>query len=209
MSRALIQIAGFSLIVLASGAQAEIISLVGDKDCFGIPGCAVSVPADGTRYVADLGGSLIPLTADYRTAGDPAFTDHFGVLGGFSYVHTYVLSEIPLTAKLFIQIAGIHDTARDIYDVKVDTVSVGQIPVQTEIENDARVVTYSFDVPLNLLDGSNAVSLTGTAGDAYIVNFSELRINAQDAAAPEPGTATLLGLGIAGLWGYGRRRRAA
>src|SRR5215472_14392036 len=72
--------------VLVNPLHADVISLLGDKDCFGVPG-ATSCPA-GSLFVTDLGGTFF---ADYRTPTDPAFTDIWSTPGGVSYTHMYVL----------------------------------------------------------------------------------------------------------------------
>src|SRR5215472_16050812 len=73
-------------LILARPAHADVVSLLGDKDCFGVPGAA-SCPA-GSLFVGDLGGTFF---ADYRTPTDPAFTDIWSTPGGVSYTHMYVL----------------------------------------------------------------------------------------------------------------------
>ena len=63
----------------AAAAQADTISLVGDKDCFGLGGPC----PDGTRWRDDLGGVFF---TSYRTAGDPVFTDEWDSFDSVSYL---------------------------------------------------------------------------------------------------------------------------
>jgi len=72
--------------VLVNPVHAGVISLLGDKDCFGVPG-AISCPA-GSLFVSDLGGTFF---TDYRNPLDPAFTDDWATFGTVSYTHTYAL----------------------------------------------------------------------------------------------------------------------
>lgn len=86
----------------------------------------------------------------------------------------------------------------------VDATVVGQIPINETANNFQEVLLYSFVVPLSLINGSESVSVDSDFGDGFIVNFSELRIE----AVPEPSTALLLASGVIGLAIHGRRRRA-
>ena len=186
--------------------HATVNSLVGDKDGFGLSG-APAVPADGTLWVDNLSGIFF---TDYRDAGEKAsnlFTDWWNAPGGFSFTHTYNLSGLtPTSAELDIQIAGIHDiNETEVYDLLVDGVIVGQIAPNSNSKAYEEVLLYSFDIPLALLDGSNVISLSGTGGDGYDINFSELKIETEASAVPEPATMLLLGIGLTGLAAFKRK----
>jgi hypothetical protein len=91
MKRILFYVGVLILVFAVTGeTNAAIVSLVGDKDGFGIPG-APPVPADGTLWSSGLGGVFF---TDYRDAFDLAnapFTDIWRSPGGFSYSHTYIV----------------------------------------------------------------------------------------------------------------------
>jgi hypothetical protein len=189
-------------------AQAELISLVGDKDGFGVPG-APPVPPNGTLFRDGLGGVFF---RDYRDAFDLAtapFTDIWDAPMSVSYRHTYSLGgEMPLGAILDIQIAGIGDFGTPPYNLLYNGTVIGAIPDRRGIPNAFQeVLLYSFTVPVDLLTGSDAVFFGGTGGDGFIVNFSELRITTEGDVIPEPAALVLLGFGSLGLVGYGWRRR--
>jgi len=194
------------LIGLALDAQATIISLVGDKDGFGLSG-APAVPADGTLWRDGLGGVFF---SDYRDPGDLAnapFTDIWDAPGGFSYSHTYSLGgQTATSVVLDIQIAGIHDiNAGTIYNFYVDGTVVGTIPYNSNQNAFQEVLLYSFNIPVALINGLDAITVSGTGGDGYSINFSELKI--ETSPVPEPTTLLLLGSGLVGLIGFRRKLR--
>jgi hypothetical protein len=191
------------LITVTGNTNAAITSLVGDKDGFGVSG-APAVPANGLGFVSDLGGTFF---TDYRSASDltnAPFTDIWDAPGSFSYTQSYILGGLtPTSAALDIQIAGIHDINQaTAYNLYYNGTSVGVIPSNPDSNNFEEVKLYSFVIPLNLLSGSDQVSLSGTGGDGYIINFSELTI--QTNAVPEPSTMLLLSFGLFGLAGFRR-----
>ncbi len=186
--------------------NATIVNLVGDKDGFGIPG-APAVPANGTNWETGLGGVFF---TDYRDAFDLAnapFTDMWSNPGGFSYEHTYSLGGLtPISATLDIQIAGIHDVnTTDIYNLMFNGVNIGTIPPNFNGNAFQEILLYSYNVSAGLLTGSDAISLSGTGGDGYSINFSELSI--ETTAVPEPATIFLLSCGVLGLAGLRRKSR--
>ena len=192
------------LLAMAMPASADIISLVGDKDGFGLAG-APAVPADGTLWRDGLGGVFF---TDYREPGDLAnapFTDIWAANGGFSYSHSYSLGgQTAISATLDIQIAGIHDiNPGDTYNFFVDGTIVGTIPYNSNENAFQEVKLYSFNIPVALINGLDTINLSGTGGDGYAINFSELRI--ETSAVPEPTTMLLIGLGLMGLAGIRRK----
>jgi hypothetical protein len=183
------------LVMLAArpehAAAVSIVDLVGDKDGFGLPG-APAVPADGTRWATDLGGTFF---TDYRDAGDLAnapFTDIWAGPDTFSYAHNYALGGlVPTSATLAVQIAGIHDiNLGTIYDVVLDGTVIGQIPPNPTANGFQEVKLYNFNVPLGLITGNDSVSVSMTGGDGYSINFSELTIE----AVPEPSSAIVIAI---------------
>ena len=191
------------LLAAVQPADANVVdSLVGDKDGFGLPG-APAVPADGTLWVTDLGGTFF---TDYRDAYDLAnapFTDIWFSQAAISYTHTYSLGGLtPVSAQLSLQIAGIADAANNInrgpWNVFVDGTLVGQIPQNFDANAFQEIKIYSFSVPVALLTGSDSVLLNinvPTLNDGYIINYSELTIT----TIPEPSTLALAVLGTLAL----------
>lgn len=64
--------------------------------------------------------------------------------------------------------------------------------------------TYDIDVAF-LSDGVFGVTVASVFGDFYL-GKSELTIDYNPAPVPEPGTMLLMGVGLAGLAGYSRKR---
>jgi len=181
-------------------AQADTISLVGDKDCFGLGGPC----PDGTLWRDGLGGTFF---TSNRTPGDPLYTDEWASFGSVSYTHSYVLAGIPTSALLDLRIAGIHDILHLVdYHVLFNGVSVGLIPPNGAASAFQEVLTYSFAVPTGLLTGNDVVSWSsGPGGDGYSIDFSQLSV--QTAPVPEPASLLLFGTGLIGLRAWRKRRQ--
>lgn len=190
---------GLGVLFTASAVHADVTSLLGDKDCFGVP-TATTCP-DGSGFVTDLGGALF---TNYQTPGDPSFTDNWTSPGGVSYTHVYALPVSPISATLELRIAGIHDIyLSNPYTVDVNGTAVGTIAPNPDAIAFQEVKTYDFALPVGLLTGSDTVSWSGTALDGYIIDFSQLTVTT---AVPEPGSIVLL-VTAASLVGCLVRRR--
>ena len=186
-----------TLVAPAAGAQT---SLLGDKDCWSL---AATCP-DGSPWQTGLGGTFF---TDYRTAGDPAFTDIWGAPGSVSYTHTYAPAGGATGATLELRVAGMSD-GRGPWNVLFNGTSVGAIPTNNAPGAFEVVLTHVFAIPVALLTGNDLVQLEldpGSAVDGFAIDYSELVVDAS--AVPEPATVALLGVGLAALAGVVRRRR--
>ncbi len=184
-----------------------VVSLVGDKDGFGLPS-APAVPTEGTLWRTDLGGSY---WTDYRDAADLAgapFTDIWAANIAVNYLHTYDLAgATPSGALLSVQFAGVADD-RGPWDVFFNGTLLGQIPTFRGPGEEELIRTLSWNVPVGLLTGSDTVLLninTPEYTDGYSINFSELTIKTAGESAPDAGaTIALLGLGLVAVAGVRR-----
>jgi hypothetical protein len=187
---------------VAPAQAGTIVSLVGDKDCFGLGG---SCP-DGTLWQDDLGGVFF---TSYQTPGDPLFTDTWSANLVPPYTHTYSLAgEIPLGGILAIRFAGIGDVGGP-YDVFFNGFLVGQIPTNAGPNAFQEVKTYAFSVLAGQLTGNDTVLLNINtpvfAGDGYSIDYSELIVRTNP--VPEPASLLLLGTGLIGVVRAARRKR--
>jgi hypothetical protein len=190
----------FLILACASSVEAGTISLVGDKDCFGLGGAC----PDGTRWMTDLGGSFF---SSYQGPGDPLFTDKWSADISPTYTHTYALGTA-VSATLMIRTAGLADF-RGPWDVFFNGVVVGQFATGTGPDSYQEVLTHSFVIPIGLLTGSDTVILainTPSVTDGYSIDYSELTINTTT-SVPDPGSTLLLfGMGVVGLAAWRKRR---
>jgi len=181
------------LALLSCTVQAGVVSLVGDKDCFGLGG---SCP-DGTLWRDHLGGTFF---SGYQGAGDPSFTDKWSTDVNIVYQHTYALPVSPVAATLDVRFAGVADS-RGPWDVLFNGTLLGQIPTNSTTYAFEEVKTYSWIVPVGLLTGSDTVNLkinVPVATDGYSIDYSSLAITST--GVPEPNTITLLSIfALAGL----------
>lgn len=190
------------IVLLAAAAMAAPVSLVGDKDCFGLGGPC----PDGTGWQSGLGGVFF---TNYQGVGDPAFTDKWDSEIAPTYIHSYALPAGALSASLEVKIAGVADS-RGPWDVFFNGTNIGQIPTNNGPIAFEEVIAYSWAVPVGLLTGNDTVRLAinfPSVTDGYAIDYSELSIVSEDGSIPEPATFALLGAGLAALALIRRYRR--
>jgi hypothetical protein len=187
-----IAVVGLAFLLPAGAFAVPMTDLIGDKDCFGTLGACVE---DGVTW---LPGAWPSVT---QGVGDPPFTDkHFNTSTTQMWTHT-VGAGAYTSALLTFRTAGIADIAGP-YGVFVDGVLVGQMPLDGFGHILVETFSFAFN-PALLLDGAAVVSFTPGSSDTWAIDYSELTYT-----VPEPASAGLLGLGIAGL-GWLRRRKSA
>ena len=99
--------------------------------------------------------------------------------------------------------AGIADIAGP-YDVSVDGVKVGEMPLDGFGHILAETFTFAID-PLALLDGMATVTIGFTdTSDLWAIDYSEITAS----KVPTPATIALFGLGLIAV-GFARRRNKA
>lgn len=194
-------------VLAASIASADTNSLYGDIDCFGLPG-VTSCP-DGSNWETGLGGVFF---TDYRDAAELAansVTDIWAGPANISWTQPSYSTAGALSASLSLRIAGIADYLTGgggPYTVSFDGTSVGSIPVNGDANAFQEVLTYTFAVPVGLLNGGDTIAINTNGGDGFIMDYSQLTVTTS--AVPEPGSLLLL-LTVVAMVGVPLSRRLA
>jgi len=178
-------------------------SLYGTINCFGLSG-VTSCP-DGSDWETGLGGVFF---TDYRDAYDLAnapLTDIWASPTDPTWNQPTYSTAGATSATLSMRIAGIGDVGLS-YSVLFDGTSIGTIPTNSASDAFQEVLTYTFAVPVGLLDGNDSVEITTTGTDGYIIDYSQLTVTT-GSSVPEPATFGLLLLGF-GVLGAAKARRS-
>lgn len=193
--------AGCCLLASSGASAGTTTSLYGTINCFGLPG-VTSCP-NGSSWETGLGGVFF---ADYRDAFDLAnapLTDIWNNPIDPTWKQPSYSTAGAVSASLSMRIAGIADVDGP-YTVTFDGTGIGTIPANTDPNAFQEVLTYTFSVPVGLLDGNDTVSINTAGGDGFIIDYSELTAAT---AAPEPATLGLFLLGSGALAAVKARRR--
>jgi hypothetical protein len=177
-----------------TAANAAILSIAGDADCFGLGG---SCPA-GTLWRDQLGGVFFTSNA---TAGDGPFTDQWFATATPTYSLAYTGGT---GVSVELKIAGIADN-RGPYTVLFNGTSIGQLNSNTVTNAFQEVRLFNFAVASGLLQANNTVTFTTDGSDGYSVDYVAL-LGTVGGAVPEPATWGMMMVGF-GLAGASLRRR--
>jgi PEP-CTERM motif len=177
-----------------TAANAAILSIAGDADCFGLGG---SCPA-GTLWRDQLGGVFFTSNA---TVGDGPFTDQWFATATPTYSLAYTGGT---GVSVELKIAGIADN-RGPYTVLFNGTSIGQLNSNTANNAFQEVRLFNFAVASGLLQANNTVTFTTDGGDGYSVDYVAL-LGTVGGAVPEPATWGMMMVGF-GLAGASLRRR--
>lgn len=194
MKKTTLYLAACCLLTGGVASASSTFSTYGDINCFGLPG-VTSCP-DGSDWESGLGGSFFD---DYRDAYDLAnapLTDIWGDPVDPTWSQPAYSTAGATSATLSIRIAGIGDVDGP-YNVYFDGSVIGTIPVNTASDAYQEVLTYTFSVPVGLLDGADTVELGTGGGDGFIIDYSELTVTS--ASVPEPATYGMFLLGFGAL----------
>jgi PEP-CTERM motif len=183
--------------LVPSTANAAVLSIVGDADCFGLGG---SCPV-GTLWQTQLGGVFFTSNA---TPSDGAFTDQWFAATNPTYALAYAGGT---GVSVELKIAGIADN-RGPWTVLFNGTSIGQLTTNTSGNAFQEVRLFNFAVASGLLQANNTVTFTTDGGDGYSVDYVAL-LGDVAGAVPEPSTWGMMiaGFGIVGA--SMRRRRQA
>jgi hypothetical protein len=191
------------LLVVSAASAGTVTSLYSQINCFNLSG-VTSCP-DGSNWQTGLGGVFF---TDYRTPAEVTAGSVADIWAGPENVSWNMPSySAPgaVSATFSMQIAGIADTGGP-YTVLFDNTSIGVIPINPLTNAFQEVLTYTYSVPVGLLDGADTIAINNTVGDGYIIGYALLTVTTGGVATPEPATFGLLLLG-AGALGVAKARR--
>jgi PEP-CTERM motif len=180
--------------VLPSAANAAVLSMVGDADCFGLGG---SCPA-GTLWQTQLGGAFFTSNA---TPSDGLFTDQWFAASNPTYALAYAGGT---GVSVELKIAGIADS-RGPWTVLFNGTAIGQLTTNNATNAFQEVRLFNFAVASGLLLANNTVTFTTDGGDGYSVDYVSL-LGTIGGAVPEPATWAMMLVGF-GIVGTSLRRR--
>jgi hypothetical protein len=177
----------------ATAGHAAVVSLVGDRDCFGLDGSCPDGPA----------GSALPV----QEATDPDFMDRIADKPGPTYHHSYDLAgRTPVSATLEIRTSRLADN-RGPWSVFFNGEEVGSFAVH----RGDFIVTYVFSIALDLLTGNDEVHLAinePNVIDGYEIDYSQLSVETAVSQVPVPGAMPLFLSALAALGFLSRWRRS-